>query len=94
MTNCDFEPIFITTTELSDMAKEFANQLGVTPMKIPMGEYPMIKCNNNNGERIYHLPFDQQYHRTEIRNEGEFYAWTVKEATSKNFRRAMRHFVG
>lgn len=94
MTNCDFEPIFITTTELSDMAKEFANQLGVTVMKIPMGEYPMIKCNINNGERIYHLPFDQQYHRTEIRNEGEFYAWTVKEATSKNFRRAMRHFVG
>lgn len=94
MTNCDFEPIFITTTELSDMAKEFANQLGVTVMKIQMGEYPMIKCNINNGERIYHLPFDQQYHRTEIRNEGEFYAWTVKEATSKNFRRAMRHFVG
>ena len=62
-------------------------------MNIPMGEYPMIKCNINNGEKIYHLPFDQQYHRAMIKNEGEFYAMTVKEATEKGFRRAMRHFA-
>lgn len=88
----DFVPVFITTTDLSDMAKEFAKQLGVQVMKIPMGDYPMIKCNINNGEKIYHLPFDQQYHRTDISKEGEFYAMTVKEATAKGFRRAMRHF--
>ncbi len=86
-------PVFITTTDLSDMAKEFAKQLGVQIMKIPMGDYPMIKCNINNGEKIYHLPFDQQYHRTDISKDGEFYAMTVKEATNKGFRRAMKHFI-
>ncbi|MBO4588414.1 MAG: restriction endonuclease [Bacteroidales bacterium] len=88
----DIVPVFVTTTDLSDMAKEFAKQLGVQVMKIPMGDYPMIKCNVNNGEKIYHLPFDQQYYRTDISREGEFYAMTVKEATAKGFRRAMRHF--
>lgn len=91
--NSKIMPVFITTTELSDMAKQFARQLGVWVMNIPMGEYPMIKCNINNGEKIYHLPFDQQYHRAMIKNEGEFYAMTVKEATEKGFRRAMRHFA-
>lgn len=62
----DFVPVFITTTELSDMANKFAERLGVQVMTIPMGDYPMIKCNINNGEKIYHLPFDQQYHRTDI----------------------------
>lgn len=85
-------PLFITTTELSDMAKEFAKRLNVKVMQIPMGEYPMIKCNINGNSKIYHLPFDQQYHRTEIKNEGECYAFTVAEAVSKGFRRAMRHF--
>lgn len=89
----NFVPVFITTTDLSDMAKEFAKQLGVIVMKIPMGDYPMIKCNINNGEKIYHLPFDQQYHRTDISKDGEFYAMTVKEATDRGFRRAMKHFM-
>ena len=84
-------PVFISTTNISEMAKDFAKQLGVLVYTIPMDEYPMIKCNINRGERIYHLPFDQQYHRTEIKNTGEFYAMTVKEATQKGFRRAVRH---
>lgn len=91
--NCKFVPVFISTTELSDMAKEFAKYLGVVVYIISMGEYPMIKCNINGGEKIYHLPFDQQYHRTVIKNDGEFYAMTVKEATQRGFRRAMRHFL-
>lgn len=91
--NCKFTPVFISTTDLSDMAKEFANYLGVVVYIISMGEYPMIKCNINGGEKIYHLPFDQQYHRTEIKNDGEFYASTIKEATSRGFRRAMKHFL-
>lgn len=93
MRNSTILPVFITTTELSDMAKQFAKQLGVWVIKVPMGEYPMIKCNINNGEKIYHLPFDQQYHNTMIKNDGEFYAMTVKDATAKGFRRAMRHFL-
>lgn len=60
-------------------------------MVINYSEFPRIKCNINGASKIYHLPFDQQYDRTEIKNAGEFYAWTVKEAESKGFRRAMRH---
>jgi hypothetical protein len=51
----------------------------------------MIKCNINNGNKIYHIPFDQQYYRTEIKLPGEFYAWTVQEAVDAGFRRARRH---
>lgn len=90
-TRWKYVPLFITTTELSDMAKEFARRLNVKVLQIPIGEYPMIKCNINGQSKIYHLPFDQQYHRTEIKNPGEFYAFTVAEAVQKGFRRAMRH---
>lgn len=50
-----------------------------------------IKCNVNQGNKIYHLPFDQQYDRTQICKPGEFYAYTVKEAVTAGFRRAYRH---
>jgi hypothetical protein len=72
---------------------EFAKRLGVVVKKVEMGEYPMIKCNVNGDDRIYHLPFDQQYYRTQITNQGEFYAWTVEEAEEAGFRRARRHLV-
>ena len=91
--NCKYIPLFVTTTKLSDMAVKFAEILNVKVLQIPMGDYPMIKCNVNGTMKIYHLPFDQQYHRTIIQEEGEFYARTVKEAVSKGFRRAMRHIV-
>lgn len=93
---CDPErifPVLVTTGILSDTAKEFADKLGVKVVQIQMGEYPMIKCNINNGNKIYHLPFDQQYWRTIIDKPGEFYAMTVKEATSAGFRRAFRHNI-
>lgn len=86
-------PVLVTTGILSDTAKEFADKLGVKVVQIQMGEYPMIKCNINNGNKIYHLPFDQQYWRTIIDKPGEFYAMTVKEATSAGFRRALRHNI-
>lgn len=89
----DVVPVLVTTTELTKTAKEFAAYLKVLVYILPMGEYPMIKCNINGDEKIYHLPFDQQYHRTEIKNKGEFYAMTVKEATSKGFRRAKKYFM-
>lgn len=51
----------------------------------------MIKCNiGSNGEKIYHLPFDQQYDKTRIDKKGEFYAKTTEEAEKKGFRRAFK----
>ena len=82
------EPVFITNINLSDTAKRFAKTLKVTVHKINMGVFPRIKCNVNNNEKIYHLPFDQQYDRTKIENNEEMYAFTVKEAVEAGFRRA------
>lgn len=82
----------MTTGEFSDTAKEFARRLGVVVEYKKMGDFPMIKCNINNENKIYHLPFDQQYKRTIIEeHKGEFYAMTVKEASTKGFRRAFRY---
>lgn len=83
--------IFITNIELSDTAKKFAKFLNISVIKQPMGDYPVVKCNINQGNKIYHLPFDQQYDRTQICKPGEFYANTVKEAVTAGFRRAYRH---
>ncbi len=83
--------IFITNIDLSDTAKKFAAFLDISVIKQPMGDYPVIKCNVNQGNKIYHLPFDQQYDRTQICKPGEFYANTVKEAVAAGFRRAYRH---
>jgi hypothetical protein len=85
-------PVFITNIELSETAKKFAERLNVQVYKWQMQEFPRIKCNINNGVKIYHLPFDQQYDRTQIKNEGEFYAFNVHEAVSKGFKRAKRHY--
>ena len=85
-------PMLVITNELSDMAQKFANKLGVLVSVRPLKDFPMIKCNINNGNKIYHLPFDQQYYRTDIKLPGEFYAWTVQETVNAGFRRARRHF--
>lgn len=76
---------------LSDTAQKFAEILNIKIIRQDFVEYPRIKCNINGNSKIYHLPFDQQYDRTQIKDNGEFYAWTVKEAEEKGFRRAMRH---
>lgn len=88
--------IFYTATNLSELARRFASEL-----KIELKEnfkmnttYPCIKCNVStlSGEKIYHLPFDQQYDKTKIeKHKGEFYCKTVKEAEDAGFRRAFRH---
>lgn len=95
--NANVSAVFVTTTTLSPVARKAAQWL-----KIEIKErfaidkaYPMIKCNINQSskEKIYHLPFDQQYDRTKITPEfGEFYATTVAEAEHRGFRRAFRHF--
>lgn len=85
---------FITSTELSETARRVADTLGVLYVENEKFQpYPIIKCNiNSKKEKIYHLPYDQQYDRTEIRASGEFYAMTVAEAEAAGFRRAKKHF--
>lgn len=88
--------VFYTSTNLSDLAKRFASELGIELQEnVPMDKsYPSIKCNisRQTKEKIYHLPFDQQYDKTKIEPEkGEFYCATVKEAEDAGFRRAFRY---
>ena len=82
-----------TTTSLSEVATEVAQVLGikVAPISLP-STYPIIKCNISSAtnEKIYHLPFDQQYDRTQISRSGECYVTTVKDAEKLGFRRAWR----
>ena len=87
--------VLITNITLSDTAKEFAKRLHIEYIEeLEMGNYPCIKCNlGATGEKIYHLPFDQQYDATKIEpHKGEFYALTVKEAEDAGFRRAHKYF--
>ena len=78
---------------VSETAKKFMEILGVKMLIQNFNEFPRIKCNINGNNKIYHLPFDQQYDRTQIKKQGEFYAWSVKDAEEKGFRRAMRHIL-
>lgn len=92
--NLKIVPVFVSSTSLSDTARKFAKYLDVSLKENKVKEeFPRIKCNINNGEKIYHLPFDQQYYRTKIdKKKGEFYAWTVEEAVTRGFRRAKKYF--
>ncbi len=90
-----YKPVFITNTSLSETALKFAKVLKVEVINLEMSDFPRIKCNvtrNSDGtlNKIYHLPFDQQYDMTQIKNDGEFYAKTVQEASEKGFRRAFK----
>lgn len=87
--------ILITNITLSDTAKKFAEYLGIRYKEnIPLGDFPRIKCNVGHKEfgkvKIYHLPFDQQYDATIISDPEECYAFSVKEAEEKGFRRAYK----
>ena len=86
-------PVFYTTTKLSDTAKSFAESLGKeVHEEVPLEIYPLIKCNINRRtkEKIYHLPFDQQYDNIVIDPPEEFIALTVDEAEKSGFRRAFK----
>lgn len=76
---------------LSPTALAFTKVLKIRVDVVDFMEFPRIKCNINSGNKIYHLPFDQQYDRTQIKNPGETYAYTVAEAEKLGFRRANRH---
>lgn len=86
--------VFYTKTVLSKLAKEFANDFGIELIEnFELLRYPCIKCNvaRESNEKIYHLPFDQQYDTTKVEpSRDEFFAMTVEEAERKGFRRAWR----
>lgn len=68
-------PVFVSSCQVSEIAQKAADRLGVcvcTDRAMP--DYPCIKCNvGRDGEKIYHLPFDQQYDKIRIEPEkGEF----------------------
>lgn len=91
--------VLVTNIQLSDMAKKMASYLGIKYAEnYEMGQFPRIKCNIGHDEygktKIYHLPFDQQYDATKIKNSGEFYAMTVEEAEAAGFRRTFKWFGG
>ena len=87
------EGVLVTTIELSETAKKFAEMLNIKIIEnMPFQEFPRIKCNiSKTGEKIYHLPMDQQYDKVKIDKLGECYAYTVDEAEQKGFRRAFRY---
>ncbi len=88
--------IFVTTTSLSELARRFAHDFGIQLDENHKFDknYPCIKCNigQRSSEKIYHLPFDQQYDKIKIeKDKGEFYCKTVVEAEAAGFRRAFRY---
>lgn len=86
-------PVFFCSTKLSETANVFADRLGIQVIQNhSFKEYPAIKCNiSAKGEKIYHLPFDQQYDNVKIEpKRGEFYAADIQSAESKGFRRAYK----
>lgn len=88
--------VFITPNNLSKVAKDVAKALDILVFNEELGNFPRIKCNINRTtkDKIYHLPFDQQYDNTIIeKDNGEFLAYTVEEAHNKGFRRAIKHYI-
>lgn len=86
-------PKLITTIDVSTKAEQVTKVLGVAIDKIPFDYYPSVKCNvaRRTGERIFHLPFDQQYDTTFIEEEKlECYVQTVADAEALGFRHAYR----
>jgi len=87
--------VFITSATLSDTAKQVAKELNIEVVENKKMDknYPCVKCNINRqtSERIYHLPFDQQYDKILIEpQKGEKYVNTIKEAEELGFRRASK----
>lgn len=86
--------VFVTSSRLSDVARECADIIGITVFEdVSFKEYPIIKCNiGRDKEKIYHLPYDQQYDRISIdASKGEAYVCSCKEAEELGFRHAWRH---
>ena len=85
--------VIYTTGVLSDVAVQCAEALSMEiHQNYQLEMYPLVKCNiSYTGEKIYHLPFDQQYDNVKISpNRGECYARTCEEAELLGFRRVFR----
>lgn len=96
----DFAPkrldaYLITSTVLSEFAKNSAETLDINiKQNFKLNKnYPKIKCTTTkDGEKIYHLPTDQQYDNIGINKDSRrFYVRTVADAVAKGHRRAYRH---
>lgn len=93
---CNASGLLASTCPISDTAQKYAEYLNIkldsSYSSNQVFDYPMIKCNiGNSGEKIYHLPFDQQYDRVIISPEkGECFVTSIAEAEAKGFRRAYR----
>ncbi|MBI4304260.1 MAG: restriction endonuclease [Chloroflexi bacterium] len=86
-------PKLVTTIDVSDKAEQVAKVLGVVVEKVPSEPYPSVKCNvaRRTSEKIFHLPFDQQYDSILVEEERlEHYVGTVAEAEALGFRHAYR----
>jgi len=92
--NTQVKAHFITSAQISDRARKFAEALGIYfKENFVLEKFPCVKCNVSRirNELIYHLPFDQQYDKVIIEpNRGEFYTSTVAEAEERGFRRAWK----
>ena len=91
----DVNAVFVTSTTLSQKAKEFSNMLNIKVLEnIPLKDFPRIKCNIGHDEwgqtKIYHLPIDPLYDKVKISKKGECYCNSVYEAESLGFRRAYK----
>lgn len=91
----DVVPVFVTSTTLSNKAKEFSNMLNIKVIEnIPLKDFPRIKCNIGHDEygntKIYHLPIDPLYDKVKISKKGECYCSSVYEAEQLGFRRAYK----
>ncbi len=88
--------VFVTSSKLTDLARECAKALNITLYEdVKFDRYPAVKCNiSKTGERIYHLPYDQQYDTVSIiPAKGECYTTYVSEAIEQGFRHAYRHIL-
>jgi len=93
LSQVQFKPVFVTSTTLSDKALEFAKHLNVTVRQsIKLEKYPCVKCNviGHSGDKIYHLPMDQQYDNLVTSRKNRFYLNSVAEAEKQGFRRAWK----
>lgn len=86
--------VFVTSALFSLVAAECAKKLDIKVYEhLRFEPYPAIKCNiGRSGEKIYHLPFDQQYDTVTVETQkGEMYVSTIKDAEDAGYRHAMRH---
>lgn len=86
------EAVIYTSSALSDEAKHFASYLNIKVVENEkIKEYPIVKCNKGkNGEKIYHLPFDQQYDKIKINKGKAMYVASAAEAESMGYRHAYK----